>query len=86
MHREFVIRFEGDDLVCFLIVDHTDFVEIGREANACCGTVDDCTCQIDRLMQLAEIEHGGPLPWAFNIDDEPGGRVAWTGSLDPVRI
>lgn len=84
MHREFVIRFEGDDLVCFLIVDHTDFVEISRVVDAC-NNVDDCDCQIDRLMFLAEMEYGGPLPWAFT-EGETGGRVAWTGPLDPVRI
>lgn len=81
---EFVIRFEDDDLVCFLIVDHANFLEIGREVDACCD-VDVCGREIDRLMVLAEIEHGGPLPWAFT-EDGTGGLIAWTGPLDPVRI
>lgn len=84
MRREFVIRFEGADLVCFLIVDTTDFVEIGREP-AACVTVDDCAAQIERLQLLAEMETGGPLPWTFT-QDPTSERLAWTGPLNPVRI
>lgn len=84
MRRQYVIRFEGADLVCFLIVDDTNFVEIGRELHACCN-VDDCAAQIDRLMQLAEMEHGDVLPWTFT-QDPTSERLAWTGPLNPVRI
>ena len=84
MNHEYVIRFEGNDLVCFLVVDGTDFVEIGREAAACLDVL-DCGCEIERLMELAEWEFDGALPWTFTLGEE-GGRVAWTGPLNPVRI
>jgi hypothetical protein len=85
VNQSYVIRFEGNDLVCFLVIDETDFVEIGREAGACLDVL-ACGCEIDRLMQLAEWEHGGVLPWTFSQNDCEGGRVAWTGPLNPVRI
>ncbi len=85
MTVEYAVRFEGPDMVCQLIVDKTDYVEIHRIPNACQG--DDtmlCALLIELCQQAAEWDAGQLLPWIWPQDDaEPSDlRVVWSGPLD----
>lgn len=93
MRVEYTIRLEPQtdrrqDLICWMVLDRTDYCEIHRVPGACEGVGVDATCScsdaIDACMAAAEEDWGGRLPWAFPDDEElarGGGRVAWTGGL-----
>ena len=71
MIREYILRFENDDMVLDLKVPPADFIEIARQKDSCeCGDVALCAEQIERIQLLAEADYGSWLPWTFFPDDE----------------
>lgn len=82
---EYVVRFENEDLVCFLIVERVNFIELERFPVACVGCIEECAEQIDACQRVAEEDWGRSLPWAFS--DDPGeSRVCWTGRMPMLSI
>lgn len=82
MSIEYAVRFEGKALVCHLIVDDTDFLEVHRIPCACQG--EDpilCSLLIEVCQLAAERDAGQLLPWIFS-DDDADMRVCWTSPLD----
>jgi hypothetical protein len=67
--REFVIRFDADDMIAEIKMD-ADFVVIARQPNECECQVDVCAEQIERMQLVAEVEYGGWLPWTYFPDDD----------------
>ena len=83
---EYTIRFEDDDLVCFLIIDRVNFIELERMGTPCRRDVERCANAINHCQRIAEEDWGGPLPWAFD-EDLDASRVCFTGRLaHPVIV
>lgn len=87
MTIEYVVRVEDGDLVCHLIVDRSDYVEIHRIPGGC--QHDDpmlCAMLIEVCQIAAERDAGQLLPWVWPADDAPetDPRVCWTTDL--VRV
>jgi hypothetical protein len=63
---EYLLRFEGDDLICERRTDPGTFQVIYRIADACAGCdVDVCDEEIEWCQLYAEEDYGGPLPWRY---------------------
>ena len=73
MIREYIVRFENDDMVLDLKVPPADFIELAREPDKCeCESVAACADQIAAMQRLADEDYGPGIPirWTYFPDDE----------------
>jgi hypothetical protein len=81
---EYVVRFEDRDLVCQLVVDRTDYIEVHRIPDACQDSdAELCSLLIGVCQVAAERDAGQLLPWiwADPDGDDRDLRVCWTSPL-----
>jgi len=80
-HIEYVIRFEGDDMVCFLQAG-ANFIELYRVEHGCAdGDTEMCLEQLNRCQLMCEDDYGTGLPWIVSQDPENDPRLSWTGTV-----